>query len=99
MYPVKRLLAVVEELVQFPGGRQHLCAGVDQLEQVGPHLINHVLPLCNSCSVCVFGRDQLVTDLIDCCDALLTNVLCVTRKLLEAVSQHLAERDIQKLGF
>ena len=96
MYPVKRLLAVVEELVQFPGGGQHLCAGVDQLEQVGPHLIDHVLPLGNGCRICVFGRDQLVTDLIDRCNALLTDVLCVTRELLEAVSQHLAERDGQK---
>lgn len=39
MDTVKGFLAVVEELEEFPGGLQHLCASVHQLEQVRPRLI------------------------------------------------------------
>ena len=99
VYPVERLLAVVEEPVQLPAGGQHLCARVDELEQVGPHLINHILPLGDRSRVRVLGTDQLVADVVDDGDALLTAALRLARKLLEAVAQHLAERYSDRICY
>ena len=40
----ENVFAIVEELVQFTRGGQHLCSGVDQLEQISPGFVQIVLP-------------------------------------------------------
>jgi len=82
-------LAVMEELVQFPWCRQCLCSSINQLQKVSPCLVDSILPFSNCRCVWVTSCDQLIADVIDGSNALLTNHLCVMCKLLESVAQHL----------
>ena len=47
----KDIFAVMEVLVEFFGGFQHLSASVDQLAQICPSIIQGILPLCNGGSI------------------------------------------------
>ena len=64
------VLAIVEVLVKLAGGFEHLSSRVDQLSQVGPGVVEGVLPLGDRGGVGVAGADQAVGDLVDCGDAL-----------------------------
>ena len=87
---LERLLAVVVELVQLVAGGQHLRARVDHLQQVGPDLVDVILPLGDDRSLRVTGGNVRVADLVDGGDALLTDRLRVAAELLETLAQQLS---------
>ncbi len=75
--------------MELPGGGKHLCAGVDEFEQVGPGLVDLVLPLGDGGGVAVARADELVANVVDASDALLSDRLSFARELFESVAQHL----------
>ncbi|TNN44820.1 hypothetical protein EYF80_044969 [Liparis tanakae] len=83
------LLGVLVEPVELEGGGEDLRPGVDELQQVGPGLVQPVLPLRHRGRVAVAGVDQLVRQAVDGVHALLTDVPGVPSKLTETLLQHL----------
>lgn len=90
---VEDLLGVVVELVELVGGGEDLRPGVDELQQVGPGLVQAILPLCDGGGVAVAAVDQLVRLPIDAVHALLADVPGVTGKLSETLLQHLEKEE------
>ncbi len=86
---VEDLLGVVVELVKFVGGGEDLRSGVDELQQVGPGLVQAVLPLRDGGSVAVSGVDQFIRLPVDGVHALLADVPSVSGKFSETLLQHL----------
>lgn len=73
--PAVYLSAVGEELVQLVRRRQHLPAGLHQLQEVGPRLVQPVLPLGDGGGVGVAAVDHLVHHLVDLLHALLASAV------------------------
>ena len=89
-------LAVMEELMQFPRCCQCLCPSINQLQQVGPRLVDAVLPFSNCRCIRMASSNQLIADVIDGGNTLLANHLCFVCKLLESVTQHLKQSSQQR---
>ena len=86
---LERLLAVVEELVVLVARLEHLRASVDQLEEVGPRLVDVVLPLGNHGRLSVSGANLRVAVLVRQSHSLLPNRFRLTTELTETLLQHL----------
>ncbi len=86
---VEDLLGIMVELVQFVGGGEDLRTGVDELQQVGPSLVQAVLPLRDGGCVSMAAVDQLVRLPVDGVYALLADVPGVSGKFPETLLQHL----------
>ena len=81
----------MEVFMELPGGVQHLVPRVNQLKEVGPGVVQRVLPLGDGGGVCVSHRDQRVGDLVDGGHALCADALGLLGELLEALDE---QRDV-----
>lgn len=79
-------------LEQFVGRGEELSAGVDELQQIGPALIDAVLPLGHGRCLGVAGFDQVVYLLVDRVHPLLAQHPRLPRKLPELIPQKLKGR-------
>ena len=77
----QHVLAVVEVFVELPAGLQHLVARIDEFEEVGPGVVERVLPLRYGGGIGVAHGDERVCNLVDRTHALRPDALCVLRKL------------------
>lgn len=76
-------------LQQVVGSLEELSARVDELKQVGPALVDAVLPLGQRGGLRVSALDQRVDDLVDRVHALLAHCACLPGELTELVPQNL----------
>lgn len=83
------LLAVSEELLELMWGGEHLCSGLHQLLQVGPGLVQAILPLGDSGGVWVAAVDHLVHHLVHRVHLPLSCGACFCPKFSEPLLQHL----------
>lgn len=83
------LFAVSEELVQLVWCCQHLPAGLHQLQEVGPRLVQSVLPLSDGGCIWVATVDHLIHHFVHLLHALLANVVGFWGKLGESLLKHL----------
>lgn len=84
------LFSLLEQVV---GCCEELSAGVDELQQISPALIDGVLPLCHGGRLGVTGFDQLVYRLVDEVHPRLTHRPRLPRKLSELIPQKLKGMD------
>lgn len=84
------LLSLLEQFVRCC---EELSASVDELQQIGPALIDAVLPLRHGGCLGVAGFDQLVYRLVDHVHSLLTHHPRLPRELSELISQELEVKD------
>merc|ERR1719471_613668 len=85
--PRENILAVVEILVQLSASLKHLVSGVDQLAQVGPGVVERILPLSDGSSVRVTNTDQTVRDLVDSSHSLAPDSIRILGELLEPLNE------------
>ena len=83
------LLGVVVELVQLEGGGEDLRARVDELQQVGPGLVQPVLPLGDGGGVGVAQVDHLVHHLVHLLHPLLAHAVRLHGELGELLLKDL----------
>lgn len=90
------LFAVSEKLVQLVRCCQHLSAGLHQLQEVGPWLIQSVLPLSDGGCVRMAAVDHLVHHFVHLLHALLANVVGFWGKLGESLLEHLEHTETKQ---
>lgn len=83
------LFAVSKELVQLVWRCQHLSASLHQFQEVGPRLVQSVLPLSNGGCVRVATVDHLIHHFIHLLHPLQANVVGLWGKLGECLLKHL----------
>lgn len=86
------LLGIMVELVQLIGRSQDLCPCVDELQQVGPRLVEPILPLGDGGRIRVPGVDEFVSHVIHRVYTLLADVAGIPGKFSEPFLQHLQEK-------
>ena len=62
--PFQYLFAVVEELVKLPGGGEHHLPRLDEFVEIGPGIVEVVLPLGDEGGVVVTGHDESVGNIV-----------------------------------
>lgn len=89
IYEAQDLGARVEIAVQVVGGSQQLHAGVNELQQICPHVIQPILPLCNGGCLAVARIDETLNDRIHIVYSLLPDSPGLPGKVSELVTEHL----------
>lgn len=85
----QNLLAIIEELKEFPRRFQRLFASLHQLQKIRPDFTDHVFIFGNSWRLTVAGLYQLIADLGNRLDSFFANAFRLIGKFIETISQHL----------
>lgn len=89
IYEAQDLGACVEIAMQVVGGGQQLHAGVNELQQVCPHVIEPILPLGDGGRLAVARIDEPLNDRIHVVHSLLPDGPGLSGKVSELVTEHL----------